>query len=95
MILHWIKQAPQDDNGLEVCLELIGANDTLLLSQNAVIAACQPRWRQALANHKVMVIEQDVIARGLSEKLLVECDRIEIEQVIDLSIEHQKVISWS
>ena len=93
MILHHIQTSPNGDNGLKTCLRYIAANDTILLSSDGIIALLQQQWINALAPFKVMLLKEDVIARGLAPHFN-HYSQIDFNEFILQTIEHEKVITW-
>ncbi|MBW8185457.1 sulfurtransferase complex subunit TusB [Shewanella nanhaiensis] len=93
MILHKIQTSPAQDNALSTCLRYIDKQDTLLLSGNAVNALLLTCWQEKLSHITVLVLEEDIIARGLDERLN-QYASISYEQFVQETLRHEKVISW-
>lgn len=66
-MLHIVRQSPFDSRVLDECLNLIAPSDSLLLVQDAVIAACvsDPVSRLQTAGVPIYVLAEDLLARGL------------------------------
>lgn len=97
MILHHIQTSPNNDSALECCLNYISTDDSILLSSDAVIAIMDKRWQMELAKYNLMLLKNDVIARGLQNyctKLCPQCQCIEYAEFVTQTLTHQKVISW-
>jgi len=93
MILHHIQTSPGQDNALQTCLRYIQAGDTIILSGNGVNALLQTQWQSALSHIKVLLLQDDVQARGLTD-MLQRYTFIDYGNFVELSLTHQKVISW-
>lgn len=95
--LHVLSHSPFNDDRLTSCLRLIGANDGLLLTGDAVYAL-QPGTAplQALQARgtglRVLVLDEDVQARGLQVPEGVTA--IDYPAFVELSIAYDKVNSW-
>lgn len=93
MILHHIQTSPAQDNALATCLRYIDKRDTVLLSGNGVNALLLNTWQHALVHTRILVLEEDVKARGLIERLS-QFTLISYEQFVQETLNHEKVISW-
>lgn len=99
-MLHIIKQSPFASDNLEKCLNLIQANDAILLIENAVTAGVN---KNKLSLKIVSIsstcflyaLKPDVIARGLQDNMMLEINLIDYEQFVDLVIEHHPVQTWN
>ncbi|MFQ6372399.1 sulfurtransferase complex subunit TusB [Shewanella sp. YIC-542] len=92
-ILHHITTSPSDSNALACAIRFSHKADTLLLAGNAINALLLPQWREKLQGHHVCVMQQDVVARGLSS-LLDTYQTIDYAAFVALTFTHSKVISW-
>ncbi|WOT06829.1 sulfurtransferase complex subunit TusB [Shewanella youngdeokensis] len=93
MILHHIQSSPMQSSALKTCLRYIAPSDSILLSGNAVNCLLTLEWQNLLAPYNVMVLSDDVIARGLKSRLNVY-KQIEFNEFVNASLTHNKVISW-
>ncbi|NRD74142.1 sulfurtransferase complex subunit TusB [Shewanella sp. VB17] len=93
MILHHVQTSPAQDNALATCIRYIDKQDTLLLSGNAVNALLLQSWQKALASIPVLVLAEDVKARGITTQLS-PFTSISYEQFVQETLSHNKVISW-
>jgi len=95
--LHVLSHSPFNDDRLTSCLRLIGANDGLLLTGDAVYAL-QPGTAplQALQARgpdlRVLALDEDVQARGL--QVPEGITTIDYPAFVELSIAYDKVNSW-
>lgn len=90
MILHIIQTA---DTALISCLRYMAEQDTLLLRGDAVNLLLQTQWQQAVAQRNVLLLQDDVEARGLGD-LLVNYSGIAQQAFVQQTLLHSKVISW-
>ena len=93
MILHHIQTSPAQNNALSTCLCYIDKQDTVLFSGNAVNTLLLNVWQENLTQIRVLVLEEDIKARGLSERLN-QYTSINYEQFVQETLSHKKVISW-
>ncbi|MBB1361411.1 sulfurtransferase complex subunit TusB [Shewanella sp. SR44-4] len=102
MILHHIQTSVMTDDALSTCLRYIHPTDSILLSSDAVNCLLQTQWQQRLANIALFVLQDDVAARGLSDRLMImlankaagSFDIIDYSQFVEQSLLHDKVITW-
>ncbi len=93
MILHHIQTSPSRDNALKLCLRYACKEDAILLSSDGVNSLLLRQWAMALSPFKVMVLKDDVIARGLTERLK-NISQIDYNEFVAQSLQHDKVITW-
>ena len=93
--LHVLSHSPFGDDRLSSCLRVIGANDALLLSGDAVYAL-QPGTAPFTALQsrqlKLFVLAEDAQARAV--QLPDWAEAIDYPAFVELSIHHDKVNSW-
>ncbi|AKC32466.1 sulfurtransferase complex subunit TusB [Candidatus Pantoea carbekii] len=78
-------------------LLLLDYKDDLLLLQDAVIAALQGSKTLLKLNStpaNVSVLEEDVIARGLTKQISSKIFRLHYIDFVNLTIKHEQQISW-
>lgn len=93
MILHHIQTSPCRDSALKLCLRYACKEDAILLSSDGVNALLLRQWAMALSPFKLMVLKDDVVARGLSERLK-NVMLIDYNEFVAQSLLHDKVITW-
>lgn len=93
MILHHIQTSPNRDNALKLCLRYACKEDAILLSSDGINALLLRQWAMALSPFKLMVLRDDVIARGLTERLANVC-QIDYNEFVAQTLVHDKVITW-
>ena len=63
--LHVLSHSPFSDTRLGSCLRLLGKDDALLLSGDAVYALQQGGVLKSLEEQTVFILEEDLLARHL------------------------------
>lgn len=97
--LHLLSHSPFTDQRLTSCLHVIGADDGLLLTGDAVLAL-QPGslQRKALelmpAGVQLFALEEDLIARHLQDCLPERVNSVDYPRFVALSLQADKVNSW-
>ena len=81
-MLHIINKSPFEKNSLESCLRVAQAGSTLLLIEDGVYAALDgtavsDSMRKAMQDHKVCVLEPDLMARGVQNKVMDGVNRVD------------------
>ena len=77
--------------------KLISAQDAVLFWQNGVIIACQnnPILNMVLQNTQhCYVLDSDISARGLKERIDPRVEIINMQQVVDLTVNYYPQINW-
>ncbi|MBT1445446.1 sulfurtransferase complex subunit TusB [Shewanella sp. JM162201] len=96
MILHHIQTTPSQSAALTLSLRYFTPGDGLLLSGDAVASVLDTRLQPKLTM-KVLLLESDVIARGLTPlicALPVNIELIDYPRWVELSLHYKKVITW-
>ncbi len=87
-----------DSNNLQTfnrCVRCAVANDSLLLIDDGCYLGCDQTLPTTLNYFKVFALITDVQARGLVEKINGAIRQIDYVGFVDLTAEHDKIISWS
>ena len=96
MILHTVNSSPFSTFALQDCLKLLGADDSLLLTNDAVIAAsvraeCKKSLFQLHEDRRLFILDVDLQARGLNAL----CGQvINYDEFVSLSIKCQSQLAW-
>ncbi|UVE16065.1 sulfurtransferase complex subunit TusB [Pseudomonas sp. LS44] len=95
--LHVLSHSPFSDSRLSSCLRLLGANDALLLSGDAVYALqAATAQRQVLElmpdSIALFALSEDLQARGLSVPMRVQ--PVDYPAFVELCTRFDKVNSW-
>lgn len=95
MILHIVNPSPFDNNALTDCLKHVSEQDSILLTEDAVVAADKSSpWLEQLMAHKVYVLTNDVKARGLVNRVHEHFSLASDDDFVELSIAHSSSMSW-
>ncbi len=86
-ILHLVNRTA----ALQDCLKIAVADDAVLLIEDGVYAARAPTDTQA----RVYALKEDVLARGLADRLATGINLVGYEEFVQLASDHQPIVSWS
>lgn len=95
-MLHIINKAPQNP-ALANCLRYGGGQATVLLIEDGVYAAvAATAWVERLleSGRQVHVLEPDVLARGLSDRIDPRVSRVDYSGFVELCCQHTPIQSW-
>lgn len=87
--LH-ILNKPPEHRRYALCLEAIGPDDGLLLTENGVLAVSQAL---KVAGERCFVLAPDLDARGLSGRIGGN-QRVSFDDMVELAASSANVISW-
>lgn len=101
-MLHIVNKSPFERNALESCLAHTLAGDTVLLIEDAVIAAVTgtclaPELQIAMKDRSVAIyaLAPDLAARGVStQRILDGIQIVDYAGFVDLTVAHAKTQSW-
>jgi len=93
MNLHHIQTSAKQDNALACCVKYMDKQDSILLSGNGVNSLLLTQWRERLAGINIMILIDEVEARGLSQRLQ-GYTLIDYDTFVQESLKHDKVITW-
>ena len=85
-ILHLVNRTA----ALQDCLKIAVADDAVLLIEDGVYAARAPTETQA----RVYALGEDVLARGLANRLATGIKLVGYEEFVQLACDHQPIVSW-
>jgi len=91
--LHTLNQAPSNVNLMQSCVSSLQPDDTLLLIEDGVYWLLNAHRAKLPAALKIKALRLDAQARGLTP-LVSEVDLIEMDEFINLSVLHNKIVSW-
>lgn len=98
--LHTVNKSPFERSNFDSCLGHAQAGDSLLLIEDAVVAAMKstalaPRVADAAKSLKVFVLGADLKARGLDPAGVVEgVTVVEYDGFVDLAANNKTVHAW-
>ena len=96
-MLHIVNQSPFKRSCLADCLRLCDAQATILLIEDGVYAAiADGEWTQNIfeKTKNVYVLEADVAARGLTDRIATHVIGIDYTGFVQLCCEHPSIHSW-
>ncbi len=97
-MLHIINKSPLSSSTLESCLRMNAAGDVLLI-EDAVYAATtgnafEGKLRVAMSRCKVYVLQPDLEARGLADRLIPGVTAVDHGGFVDLAVGNSACQSW-
>ena len=97
-MLHIINKSPLSSGTLESCLRVTASGD-ILLTEDAVYAATkgnafEGKLRAAMGRFKVYVLQPDLDARGLGDRLIEGVSSVDYGGFVDLTISNNSCQSW-
>ena len=97
MILHTVNKSPLNSPCLNSCLRTIAQNDALLLMEDVVYGAVEHFSALLVSIPEgvpVFVLQADLLARGLQERLNPSVQVVDDEGFVDLCCQYSKTQSW-
>lgn len=97
-MLHIINKSPLTNGSLDSCLRVAQSGDILLI-EDAVVAAttgnaCAAKLKEAMGRCKVYVLQPDLDARGLGDRLLEGVSSVDYGGFVDLTVSNKNCQSW-
>ncbi|ROR32173.1 sulfurtransferase complex subunit TusB [Inmirania thermothiophila] len=98
-MLHTVNKSPFERNTLDSCLRLAKKGSTILLIEDGVYAALEgtrvsDRIRQAMQEFRICVLEPDLEARGVADRVIEGIERVDYGGFVDLVAEHDAFQAW-
>ena len=98
-MLHIINKSPLERNALDACLAIAQDGATVLLIEDAVYAAtrgnaAEAKLRDAQSRLKLCVLQPDLEARGMAERLSEGIASVDYGGFVDLVANHKNCQSW-
>ncbi|MEL0167440.1 MAG: sulfurtransferase complex subunit TusB [Pseudomonadaceae bacterium] len=99
-LLHLLRHAPQDDTHFASSLRVIGAQQGLMLIEDAVYAllphtSAFNAMQLLPASVRLFALESDVLARGLAiDDLPARVKLVDYPAMVELCMQYDKVMSW-
>lgn len=100
MILHTVNKSPFQQTTLASCLRLMVPGDVLLLIEDGVYGATPGHPQEAVLNGlaarniRVYALENDILARGLTGRMLSAVFLATYDEFVSLSVTAHNVHSW-
>ena len=97
-MLHIINKSPLSDNSLESCMRVAQSGEILLI-EDAVYAATtgnalEGKISEAMGRFKVYVLQPDLEARGLADRLIAGVSPVDYGGFVDLVTTNKNCQSW-
>ena len=97
-MLHIINKSPLTNSSLDNCLRVAQSGDILLI-EDAVYAATsgnayEGKIREAMGRFKVYVLQPDLEARGLADRLIAGIAPVDYGGFVDLTTTNKNCQSW-
>lgn len=98
-MLHIINKSPLTNNSLDSCLRVAQSGGDILLIEDAVYAATtgnafEGKIREALGRFKVYVLQPDLEARGLADRIIAGVSPVDYGGFVDLTATNNNCQSW-
>lgn len=97
-MLHIVNKSPMDRTTLESCLNTATGGD-LLLIEDAVYAATrgnafESRLQAAMGRFKIHVLQPDLDARGMGDRLMAGVTAVDYAGFVELVVSNKNCQSW-
>ncbi len=97
-MLHIINKSPLTNAALDSCLRVAQSGDILLIEDAVVVAASgnayEGKLREAMGRCKVYVLQPDLEARGLADRLIEGVSPVDYGGFVDLTAANKNCQSW-
>ncbi|MGF1737893.1 sulfurtransferase complex subunit TusB [Photobacterium satsumensis] len=96
-MLHIFTRSPFQSQAFSEAATIISKNDSILLIQDAVIAATvenTPIFQFHEAGVKIYLLSEDIIARGLQAKLKLEVNVVDYKGFVGLTVDNETQMKW-
>ncbi|MCQ1056828.1 sulfurtransferase complex subunit TusB [Photobacterium sp. ZSDE20] len=97
-MLHIFTRSPFQSQAFSEAAAMINKNDSILLIQDAVIAATvenSPIFQFHEAGVKIYLLSEDIVARGLRGKLKVDVDVVDYKGFVGLTVDNDTQVKWA
>ncbi|MBY5991523.1 sulfurtransferase complex subunit TusB [Ferrimonas balearica] len=92
--LHTLSRLPSSPAALSDTLAYLAAGSSVLLMQDAVAMAAQPRFAQTLAPYRLYLLSDDLAARGLTVAADFSVTAVDYPGFVTLTLQHDNVQAW-
>lgn len=97
-MLHIINKSPLTNSALDSCLRVAQSGDILLI-EDAVYAATsgnafEGKMRGAMGRFKIYVLQPDLEARGLADRLIAGVSPVDYGGFVELTTTNKNCQSW-
>lgn len=97
-MLHIINKSPLENGALDNCLRVAKGGDILLI-EDAVYAATkgnafESKLAEAAKRFKIYVLQPDLDARGMSDRIVAGVTAVDYGGFVDLTVNNKNCQSW-
>jgi tRNA 2-thiouridine synthesizing protein B len=97
-MLHIINKSPLANSSLADCLRVASGGEILLI-EDAVYAATngnafEPKLNDAMKRFKVYVLQPDMDARGVGDRIMAGVTAVDYGGFVDLTVNNKNCQSW-
>jgi tRNA 2-thiouridine synthesizing protein B len=97
-MLHIINKSPLTNSSLDSCLRVAQSGEILLI-EDAVYAATsgnafENKIREAMGRFKIYVLQPDLDARGLGDRIIAGVSPVDYGGFVDLTTTNKNCQSW-
>ncbi len=96
-MLHIINKSPYSNSSLDTCLRVAPGGDILLIEDAvyaAVAGASEKQVRDAMKQFKFHVLQPDLEARGLADRVIDGVNKVDYAGFVDLVAQNKNCQSW-
>lgn len=98
-MLHIINKSPLTNGTFDSCLRVAQSGGDILLIEDAVYAATsgnafEGKMREAMGRFKIYVLQPDLEARGLADRLIAGVSPVDYGGFVDLTMTNKNCQSW-
>ena len=96
-MLHIINKSPFTNSALDSCLRVAQGGDVLLIEDAvyaAVAGAAEKQVREAMKQFKFHVLQADLEARGMADRVIDGINKVDYAGFVDLVAQNENCQSW-
>ncbi len=99
-MLHIVNKSPYDRNSLDTCIGLSLDGSSILLIEDAVVAAragssYESKLKDTMVSRKIYALGPDLDARAIdSDKIIRGIELVDYAGFVNLTTEHDNLQSW-
>jgi tRNA 2-thiouridine synthesizing protein B len=99
-ILHTVNKSPFHDSTLSSCLAVCSAHDSVIFIEDGVFGAllasavASDIQKLSFSGTRFYVLTDDIVARGIAEKLLPNITPVSYRDFVRLTVECKQIQSW-
>jgi tRNA 2-thiouridine synthesizing protein B len=99
-ILHTVNKSPFHDSTMSSCLAICSHSDSVILIEDGVLGAIHSSplassiEKLVSSGTRFYALHNDVLARGIAEKLLPNITLVNYQDFVRLSVECKQIQSW-